>query len=274
MRVIFSRKGFDSSAGGCPSPIVGGQPISLPIPVRKTPTPVRYIDLNGDYGSLVEDLTKGKIDRHSRCHLDPDLKSSVLPRLPGWRGALGQVGAAQSHLSNAGVSVGDLFLFWGLFRHAERKNRWTFYGAPEHRLFGWLQVDEILQLGEDGSFAAKQYAWLRDHPHVRDGWISQNALYVASEKLRLNDADLGLPGWGVFPHGVKLTADGANPSVWSVPDWLNPVRGGVGMTYHRDRSWSPDGRVTCAGRGQEFVADIAGRTDALLWLSRLFETVP
>ncbi|MBN8957102.1 MAG: hypothetical protein J0H17_11115, partial [Rhizobiales bacterium] len=156
MRVVFSRKGFDSSAGGCPSPIVDGQPISLPIPVRTTPSPIRYMDLIGDYESLVEDLTKGKIDRHSRCHLDPDLNPSVLPRLPGWRGALGQVGAAQSHLSNEGVSVGDLFLFWGLFRHAERKNRWIFYGAPEHRLFGWLQVGEILQLGEDGSFAAKR----------------------------------------------------------------------------------------------------------------------
>src|SRR4051794_34886590 len=107
MRVIFSRKGFDSSAGGCPSPIVEGQPISLPIPVRKTPSPLRFIDLIGDYSSLVEDLTKGRIDRYSRCHLDPDLKSSVLPRLPGWRGALGQVGAAQGHLSNEGVNVGD-----------------------------------------------------------------------------------------------------------------------------------------------------------------------
>jgi len=273
MRVIFSRKGFDSSAGGCPSPIIDGQPISLPIPVRTTPSPVRYVDLIGDYGSLVEDLTKGKIERHRHCHVDPDLNPSVLPRLRGWRGALGQVGAAQSHLSNEGVSVGDLFLFWGLFRHAEQKNRWTFYGAPEHRLFGWLQVGEILQLGEDGSFAAKRYAWLRDHPHVRHGWSRQNALYVAAEQLRINGAGFAVPGWGVFRQGLKLTADGANPSVWSMPDWLNPIRGGVGMTYHGDHSWSPDGTMTCASRGQEFVADIARRTDALLWLNRLFETV-
>jgi hypothetical protein len=137
-----------------------------------------------------------------------------------------------------------------------------------------LQVGEILQLGEDGSFAAKRYEWLRDHPHVRHGWSSRNALYVASEKLCVNGASLGLPGWGVFRHGLKLTADGANPSIWSVPDWINPTRGGVGMTYHNDHSWNADGTVTCAGRGQEFVAEIAQRTDALLWLSRLFETLP
>ena len=32
MRIVFSRKGFDSAAGGGPSPIVGGRPLSLPIP--------------------------------------------------------------------------------------------------------------------------------------------------------------------------------------------------------------------------------------------------
>ncbi|MBN8957101.1 MAG: hypothetical protein J0H17_11110, partial [Rhizobiales bacterium] len=95
----------------------------------------------------------------------------------------------------------------------------------------------------------------------------------ASEELRVNGAVLGRPGWGVFRHGFKLTADGANPSVWSVPDWLNPARGGVGMTYHRDHSWNPNGTVTCAGRGQEFVAEIPRRTDALVWLNTLFETL-
>jgi hypothetical protein len=273
MRVIFSRKGFDSSAGGCPSPIVDGHPISLPIPTRM-PSPVRYIDLAGDYGALVEDLTKGKVSPASRCHLDPDLRSSVLPRLPGWRGALGQVGAAQSHLSNADLSVGDLFLFWGLFRNAERRDRWTFYGAPEHRLFGWLQVGEILELGEDGSFASKRWPWLRDHPHVRGGWGRQNVLYVASEELCLDGAGLEFPGWGVFRRGFRLTADGASPSTWSVPDWLNPTRGGVGMTYHPAPSWRADGTVMCAGRGQEFVTEIADRSDALRWLERLFESVP
>ena len=32
MRIVFSRKGFDSAAGGGVSPIIAGQPVSLPIP--------------------------------------------------------------------------------------------------------------------------------------------------------------------------------------------------------------------------------------------------
>ncbi len=32
MQIIFSRKGFDSSYGGCPSPLFKDRPLSLPIP--------------------------------------------------------------------------------------------------------------------------------------------------------------------------------------------------------------------------------------------------
>lgn len=35
MRIIFSRKGFDTGSGGKPSPIVDGRPISLPIPATR-----------------------------------------------------------------------------------------------------------------------------------------------------------------------------------------------------------------------------------------------
>jgi hypothetical protein len=62
-----------------------------------------YVDLVGDYSSLVEE--KGKISRQSRSHLDPDIKSAVLPRLPGWRGAFGQAAAAQSHLASGTITA-------------------------------------------------------------------------------------------------------------------------------------------------------------------------
>lgn len=38
------------------------------------------------------------------------------------------------------------------------------------------------------------------------------------------------------------------------------------MTYHPGPSWKADGTVMCTCRGQEFIAEIAGRSDALLWL--------
>lgn len=270
MQVVFSRKGFDSAAGGCPSPLIDGRPIPLPIPTRM-PTAHRYEDLLGTIGELVQDLTNGRVAASMPCHLDPDVDPSMLPRLPNWRGALGQIGAAQAHLSNNKIAPGDLFLFWGLFRPAERQERWTFKGSREHRLFGWLQVGEIVHLGADGSHALSGRPWLRDHPHVRDGWGQSNTLYLASERVALGGEDLGLPGWGMFPHGLRLTAPGSSgPSLWMVPDWLNPARGGVGMTYHPSERWGDNGTLRSAARGQEFIAKIGGRPDARAWLAELF----
>jgi hypothetical protein len=145
VKIIFSRKGFDGTAGGCPSPIVDGQPLSMPIP-SKMPTPTRFGDLNGAYGSLVCDLTWGRLTAEDWCHLDPDINPDSLPRQTGWRGALGQVSAAQGHFANQRVQPGDLFIFWGLFRSVEHDGRWRFVGNPEHRVWGWLQIAEIIEL--------------------------------------------------------------------------------------------------------------------------------
>jgi hypothetical protein len=45
MKIIFSRKGVDSAAGRCASPLLAGRPLSLPIPTRM-PTATKYRDLS------------------------------------------------------------------------------------------------------------------------------------------------------------------------------------------------------------------------------------
>ena len=271
MKLIFSRKGFDSSAGGVPSPLVDDRPISLPIPTRM-PTPTRYGDLSNSVAELVSDLTRGLIAADRPCHLDPDLDTKSLVRQPGWRGALGQVSAAQSHLSNNGVGQGDVFLFWGLYRPAVRsqKGSWTFHGMAEHRLFGWLQIDEVLTIGGDPLSVLTSHPWLRSHPHLATGWPANNTVYVARERLDLPSRADDLAGFGVLNPGLRLTAPASTqPSLWAVPQWLDPLRGGTGMTYHPAERWNHDGTLRSAARGQEFVADVGDRQDAIDWLLQI-----
>jgi hypothetical protein len=63
MKIVFSRKGFDSSAGGCASQIIEGQLVSLPIPDPESP--ITYADVRcgdvGPLGPIVESLTRGRI---------------------------------------------------------------------------------------------------------------------------------------------------------------------------------------------------------------------
>lgn len=79
MKLIFSRKGFDSSAGGVPGPLVDDRPISLPIPTRM-PSPTRYGDLANGVAELVSDLTRGRIAGDGPYHLDPDLDAGSTNR--------------------------------------------------------------------------------------------------------------------------------------------------------------------------------------------------
>lgn len=272
MRVIFSRKGVDSAAGQCASPLIGERPISLPIPTRE-PSPTSYGQLSADLRALAHDLSGGRLSGERHCHLDPDIDPAALDVRPtGWRGALGQVSSALSHLRNQHVGAGDLFLFWGLYRPAERFNAvWQYCGPRRHALFGWLHVEAVCDIDDDGISALERYPWLRDHPHVRSGWdTSANAVYVASERFTL--AGRSFPGSGTFQRAFQLTEPGSRlPSTWAVPEWLDAAAGGVGMTYHPPDRWLGQGRVKSAARGQEFVADITGRADAERWVADLLE---
>lgn len=270
MRVIFSRKGFDSATGGGPSPLLSGRPCSLPIPTRM-PTVTRYRDLHDDAARNVAALTRGRIRADDTCHLDPDLDPAALSRRPGWRGALGQVGAAQSHLHNQAVAVGDLFLFWGLFQSNTGAPDWRFTGPREHRVFGWLQVGEIWTVGNDPAPVLAAHPWLHAHPHAQAGnWSASNAIYIATNELALKGQSTDLPGWGLLRTGYRLTApESDKPSVWTIPAWLDVSCDGTGLSYHPTERWLPGGRLQTAARGQEFVADIGARNDARDWVSAL-----
>jgi hypothetical protein len=242
----------------------------MPIP-SKMPSVTRFGDLNGPYGSLVCDLTRGRLNAKDWCHLDPDIREDSLPRETGWRGALGQVSTAQRHLANQGIRCGDLFIFWGLFRSVENNGRWKFVGRPEHRVWGWLQIGEMIDLGGDGSHALAKRPWLCHHPHTRAGWTLPNVLYLASEELVLGCRKLHLPGSGTLKTGYRLSDAGANCSTWRVPKWLNLRLGGCGMSYHPLDRWRHDGTLRCAARGQEFVAAPRKDGEASLWLMALLE---
>ena len=70
MKVIFSRKGFDSTSGGIPSIKIGKNLQSLPIPYKKN-TLTTYNNLN--LGNEVKQLSKNKIIPTDTCHNDPNL---------------------------------------------------------------------------------------------------------------------------------------------------------------------------------------------------------
>lgn len=287
MKIILSRKGFDSGNGRVASPLFDdGSAVSLPIPGGRR-SPVRFGQLtapgtphDGDLGALAGMLTRGRIDAEHRCHLDPDLTADNGPEVPGWQAAFGQVGAAQRHLDYERVGRGDLFLFFGWFRSVERVgDKWRYRrDAPDvHRLFGWLQVGEILRVGEDTEAARTSHPGLARHPHVWGWWDHTNTIHLAAPRLELRGAPAGTPGAGLFgpdPGGtLQLTAEDARTrSEWIVPRGFRPGEGRKGLSFHRDRArWTTRRRQTrlrSVARGQEFVVD--ADDESTDWTARLF----
>ena len=186
MKIILSRKGFDTTSGGCPSPILpDGTLLSLPIPDEED---LKYSDLqyNGfSYDRILTGLNPGAV--YSGCHLDPDIREGVrIVPADNWRPAFGQTGSALGILRNAEVTVGDLFLFFGIFRQTEYdKNgvlRFAYKKGAVHMIHSYLQIGEILDTPEK----IRKCSW---HPHADfERYRSdRNALYLASEKLSLFD---------------------------------------------------------------------------------------
>lgn len=283
MRIILSRKGFDSGYGSVPSPILpDGRAVSLPIP-SKAGRPVRMCySKELCLGDIVRDLTSGRLKGDELVHLDPDLEKSTLARKAGWRPAFGQVGAAQSHLSNQGVTTGDLFLFFGWFRHVEFvQSHWRYVPASFdfHSLYGWLQVGKVVEVDETA--AQEIPLWLADHPHTvhKNRFVGQrNTIYVASDHLSFDQKCESLPGGGVFDHWsptLKLTAEGQSKSVWSVPSWLEPNGDRPALTYHGSAArWSRHANglnLQTVAKGQEFVFDTHFYPESTNWARQLIE---
>lgn len=282
MKIVFSRKGFDSGYGGVPSPVLPGiGPVSLPIPSEAGKCARSYAPAGVPLAELLSHLSAGKFDEASLVHYDPDLERTSCPRGIGWRPAFGQVGSAQSHLANRGVGVGDLFLFFGWFRPAERfENRWRFVpgAASFHALFGWLHVGACIYLPTQDARHAPE--WLSDHPHVAHAarFAGQsNTIYVGADELRMGTT-FGVDAGGrfnVWSDALRLSAEGGNRSVWNVPMWLDPRQGRTPLSFHGnpDRWRCREGNLylQTVAKGQEFVLDCREYPEAVDWAGALIE---
>ena len=261
-KLILSRKGLDSSSGGYPSPILGEKLLSIPIP--QTQKGIPYNRVQTPAKRSVKKLGKELgMMLTSSCHFDPDLTYGSLKARPdGWKPCFGQHGAALTHLMNHEVGVGDIFLFYGWFRQAEKVDRtWSFVKkSPEqHIIYGFLEVGEIIRQPHTHSIPQ----WLAYHPHVKlaEVYGNLNTIFIAKDTSSLVT---GLPGAGTFDlHAARvLTSSRASTrSLWELPDCFFDSQDHCLLSYHQNRKGKrhPSRErwrlVQNVARGQEFVVE-------------------
>jgi len=252
MKVVLSRKGFDASNGGCPSPIMpDGMLLSMPIPSDDRDS---FDDLcyNGmPYSGILRQLAPRRTFGH--CHVDPDIRGDCRAKpIPGWKPGFGQIGAARGVLTHGGVEPGDLFLFFGWFRKVElyrgsyryvKRSQGGFFDHSDlHVIYGYMQVDEILTSKERVS----EYPW---HPHAAESRIDNgtNAIYIPTERLSF------LPerkGYGTLDYRLDrvLTMENKNRGTWNELPFLMPEH-----VYGRRKNCAKDRGIYYGGIWQELV---------------------
>lgn len=302
MKIILSRKGFDSQYGKIKSPILpDGTLLSLPIPQEndtKTFDDLWYGDKT--YNEIIKELKPNwqypankksgiiPIKNKQTVHLDPDLRKDTLKNRPDdWKAIFGQSAAAQGHLSNQGVDIGDIFLFFGTFGETKYENEKLVYDTKSaypdgvHVIFGYLQIGEIIKLDYSQDYEALKNDPLRNyaknHPHAYKEYLDQNdeprkknCMYVASEKL--TSLDLDLPGAGTLDYNNKkrvLSKKGLNKSQWDYPfiDFQN-----LKISYHSKKAFQEE-YFQSAAKGQEFVIDTNNKLqeELMKWIKDLIK---
>jgi putative DNA base modification enzyme with NMAD domain len=265
MKIILSRKGFDSGYGGYASPIFpNGRLVSLPIPYRDDR--IKYSDLKFDNEHTYYDLMKGlrqnirsrgewnNLDTNTSCHCDPDLNIDILKRNKHWQPCFGQNIQSQAHLANEGVKEDDLFLFFGWFRKVVDKNGIFQFDHPQfapnlHVIFGYLQIGEIMRIDETTCVPE----CIREHPHAANMELRKspmNTVYIARDSVSWNK---NIPGAGVFNFDKKLvlTKKGLSRSMWDLPEFFKNTR----ISRHFQESWKKEGYLQTVPIGQEFIVD-------------------
>ena len=251
MKVILSRKGFDSEYGGIPSPIMpDGTLLSLPIPYEQDL--IKYTDLSfqgKSYFEIINELSppNKKISKNHTAHLDPDIRMECLSnRTKRWRPVFGQSDAALGHLHKQGVSAGDLFLFFGWFRQTEKVNgklRYVKESPDQHIIYGYLQIEKIITNVEP----VPEYAL--NHPHANTFHRSKslNAIFLGTENLTFLPSS---PGACALQFSEKrvLTQAGQSRSRWNLPEFFRELN----ISYHTPNSFKSD-FFQSAAKGQEFV---------------------
>ena len=194
MKYIFSRKGFDSTAGGYPSLIFpDGSIFSVPIP--STNDKYVYSDLEFQYeNESIQEILNGLTGKSIRsqshkscdysdniqfCHYDP-----LFMQEDGFEGiALGQAQNAEGHLRNQGIENGDIFLFYGWFKKVEKYNgTWRYADSDDiHLIWSYMEIGDSVYLdsNEQQIKAIDQYPFLLKHPHTGSQNGENNRIYLS-----------------------------------------------------------------------------------------------
>lgn len=266
MKIILSRKGFDSSVQGGGSASFVFKNDIYPLPIPEVGNEIKYEDLKFDgENNLLKVMRDLNINQFTECHFDPYISSKMIPNdspINSWKRSLGQCDIAQSILKAEDIQKGDLFIFFGWFNQLKLENGKFKYVnfSGYHKegvqmIYGYLEVgDDIINIEKNDNQRAD---WVQSHPHYiqRNQFRGENVIYTANKELTFN---VDKPGAGLFKfdQDLILTEGNSTRTNWILPELFHPSNE-VEIKYLPLVNWKPirngKTRIKASSRGQEFV---------------------
>lgn len=292
MKVILSRKGFDSSWGGFPSIILpkemGRKMISFPIPVTSPEIGIKaediyYVEagktLKDFFNELPIEQEKKYINNKTGFHVDPEVQNIKIDNQKSFiergYGTLGQCSAAAGHLANNGISAGGIsekdpaiFLFFGWFCKTEIENdKIKYIGNPLvdgfHAIWGYLiavEAIEILDISKHPELKEHLHYRNKNHKEYKKG--DKNTIFIGNKFGTFNYSD----NLRLTYFDDKKTKN--RRTIWAIPSFISE------MTYNNKRIKEGKTKgnkliIDAASRGQEFVITKADEEEMKKWLDNL-----
>lgn len=292
MKLVLSRKGFDTGSGGCFSPFNHntGKYIWFPIPekVNNYLNDIRYSEifvkneyLSGLKGSNLKDAFKSlkgtdrvKLRKNEYASInDDELFAHFDPMLgiPPWMEGNGNfiIGKgfgqcnASPQLEKHNVNEGSIFLFFGGFQSISNRK------ISGHYIYGWLKVKKRIETFKECQEILEEYN-LHNHPHITEAAFSRtqkNFIFIPDQWLF---EDLKVPGYGYFTtlneHLLLSSSKESNIATWKLPNLFYKS-----LTQVQQKTWhnTQDGFCTVrTGIGQEFITQLSEKGEG--WLRDLF----
>jgi hypothetical protein len=279
-RIILSRKGVDSSAGGFPSLICDERLLSIPIPETEFDHRVTYEDLPlppgpwaafENMGNLVHHVSQGRLGRDHPVHRDPDIRPELHANANGCRRTLGQCCRPDAALAH--VEKGDLFLLFGWFARAAIVDQTVRRREEEHTVWGWLQTDTPARRQQQPQEPPHPHEYPRGNggPHAGN----RNSLYEALPQLTFAENVAGCGAFTSWNNVLRLTHPACRQgcrSLWRLPRFFYQQFDGIGS----EAPWTLDNEfavVQVVGQRQEYIfkvpEDEAVRAEINDWLTTL-----
>ena len=283
MKVIFSRKGFDSSYGGFPSIILPkemeSKMISFPIPETNTEIlengekakglkaeeinfilKQKKISLKELFEQLgiaekinIPSTSARKGLNNTVFHFDPELQTVENMRSYA---AFGQSDKASSHLLSHGLQAGDVFLFFGSFKKTFLENNRITYDSAMydiHAIWGYMIVDDIVHV-KNIDESLNKYPDIKSHLHY------QNKGFEKGENIIICGSRFGTFN---YEDKYRLTKLGYSKTIWELPDFFK----GANISYCN--TVTDPSRFKSAEIGQEFVVTNFDEVKMKNWLNTL-----